>query len=248
MDSYLKELQKNWDGFAKADPMYAILTDGNKRGNKWNVDEFFKTGIDEIDFLMKNIQKLKFPNRQITKAQITKALDFGCGIGRLTQPLAKYFHYAYGIDISPSMINLANKYNKYGERVKYIVNESEYLKKFVDNEFDFIVSIITLQHMKSEYIIGYIEEMLRILNNGGILIFQVPDEISVFDGNSYVNRMEYYDEFEINGKTVELVMEMNGIKRKLVENTIENKGGIIIDIQKDDSAGQLASYHYYVTK
>lgn len=51
-------------------------------------------------------------------------LDFGCGVGRLTQPLADHFNWFYGVDIVPSMIELANKYNPHGERCKYILNET----------------------------------------------------------------------------------------------------------------------------
>ena len=35
------------------------------------------------------------------------ALDFGCGIGRLSQALAEHFDQVYGVDISPKMIELA---------------------------------------------------------------------------------------------------------------------------------------------
>ena len=37
----LKELQKHWHQFGKQDPMWAILTWPDKKGNKWSVDEFF---------------------------------------------------------------------------------------------------------------------------------------------------------------------------------------------------------------
>ncbi len=40
----------------------------------------------------------------------TLALDFGCGIGRLTQLLCKFFKKCIGVDISKEMIKLANKY------------------------------------------------------------------------------------------------------------------------------------------
>ena len=36
-----------------------------------------------------------------------KALDFGCGVGRLSQALADYFDRVVGADVSPTMIGLA---------------------------------------------------------------------------------------------------------------------------------------------
>lgn len=33
----LKDLQKNWDTFGMVDPLFAILTDPQKKGNKWDI-------------------------------------------------------------------------------------------------------------------------------------------------------------------------------------------------------------------
>ena len=52
----IKELQKNWDEFGRNDPLWAILTLPNKRWNKWQVDEFFETGVKEIDAVMKYVE------------------------------------------------------------------------------------------------------------------------------------------------------------------------------------------------
>ena len=35
------------------------------------------------------------------------ALDYGCGVGRLTLPLAERCEHVYGVDVSPSMLREA---------------------------------------------------------------------------------------------------------------------------------------------
>ena len=45
----LKELQKHWNKFGKEDPLCAIITLDEKRGNKWNPEEFFETGKQDTD-------------------------------------------------------------------------------------------------------------------------------------------------------------------------------------------------------
>ncbi len=35
-----KELQRNWDEFGKTDPLWAILSVPELKGNKWDVEEF----------------------------------------------------------------------------------------------------------------------------------------------------------------------------------------------------------------
>lgn len=64
-------------------------------------------------------------NFQTFKFIIKKALDFGCGMGRLTQALTKYFEEVYGIDIAPSMIKLTEKYNRYDNKCKFFLNTTD---------------------------------------------------------------------------------------------------------------------------
>ena len=48
----LNTVQRYWDGQANVDPMWAILTDPEKAGRRWNPDEFFATGVREIGLFM----------------------------------------------------------------------------------------------------------------------------------------------------------------------------------------------------
>jgi len=80
----IKELQQSWDEFGRKDPLWAILTDPVKRNRKWGLAEFFKTGELEIAQVMNYIETLRVP------LQGRRALDFGCGVGRLTQALSPY--------------------------------------------------------------------------------------------------------------------------------------------------------------
>ena len=48
----IKDLQKNWDELGKTDPLWAVITLPDKKGNKWRPDEFFKYGVEEIDRVM----------------------------------------------------------------------------------------------------------------------------------------------------------------------------------------------------
>jgi SAM-dependent methyltransferase len=166
----LKELQKHWDELGRRDPFWAVLTDYQKKGGQWDPVEFFKTGEEEIACVMEYVESLGFPLHR------NRALDFGCGVGRLSQALCSYFKQCCGVDIASSMIELARKYNRYGDRCQYYVNESDDLRLFEGDSFDFIYSNIVLQHMRPKYSKKYIQELLRILTPGGLFIFQIPSE------------------------------------------------------------------------
>ena len=76
-----------------------------------------------------------------------RALDFGCGVGRLTQALADYVDHAVGVDIAPSMIELARRHNTHGSRCEYIVNDTDHLSRFADQIFDVVYTGRVLQHI-----------------------------------------------------------------------------------------------------
>ena len=167
----LEELQKHWNAFAKSDPFWAILTAPDKENRRWRAEEFFATGKAEVDALIQSVEALNWTGRR------RRALDFGCGVGRLTQPLSDHFEQCCGVDISAEMLRLANEFNRRQSRCSYHLNTSNALPLFSDGYFDFIYSNIVLQHMKPEYAGNYIREFLRVLAPGGLIIFQLPSEM-----------------------------------------------------------------------
>lgn len=264
----LKELQKNWNQFGKQDPLWSIITEDGKKGNKWNFDEFFELGRQEIAGVMEYVQKLGLLQER------DRALDFGCGVGRLTQALASYFDEVVGIDIAPSMVTLAKQYNRFGARCTYRVNDQDNLRLFPDQEFHFIYSNIVLQHMKPEYAKSYIREFLRVLKPEGVLIFQLPSrnlapsrlrESTIeavpapetpsifiwFKQNFKRNVPEVLWRWYVDLKdpVQQPVMQMYGIERTEVEVFLRGNGARIIDVVKDGSAGDTwEGFRYCVTK
>ena len=234
------ELQKNWDCFGKEDPLWAISSDKEKKGGKWNSKDFFQKGIETIDNIMKESDSLKI------KISYNRALDFGCGVGRLTQPLAKYFDLVAGVDISPSMIELANSYNKFGDRVKYYLNNINNLEIFKNNSFDFIVSMDVLQHMHPKYQENYLKEFLRILSPEGLLVFQSPSEyVKLFNkAKGFLNINNFIS--NIRGKlTNQAIMEYYLNPKKNVESFLLNHGAKHVYAIKD-SRTTVISYIYFV--
>lgn len=164
----LEEVQRAWDEAARRDPLWAVLTVPGKEQNRWEPEEFFRTGVEEIAALLEQIRELglTMPRR--------RALDFGCGPGRLTQALGDHFTEVDGVDISQGMINLAGTFNRHGSRCRYHVNSSDTLAIFPDGAFDLIYSNITLQHVEPRYARNYIREFIRVISPEGLIVFQLP--------------------------------------------------------------------------
>ena len=154
--------------------MWAVLSDPDKSNNRWDVEEFFETGKHEIEELFSCLD-----NNGLTVAR-RRCLDFGCGVGRLSQALCAYFDSVDGVDIANTMVERARCYNRYSERCRYHLNARADLRLFKDASFDLVYSIIVLQHMEPELAEGYIGEFVRVLAPGGLAVFQVPSDFLGF--------------------------------------------------------------------
>jgi 2-polyprenyl-3-methyl-5-hydroxy-6-metoxy-1,4-benzoquinol methylase len=245
----LRSTKRHWEKFARTDPLWAVLTDDDKKGNQWRVEEFFQTGVDsvaaEIKGLLVNCPDMKFG----------AALDFGCGVGRLSQALAGHYQRVVGVDISEKMLEHARSYNKHGAKVEYVLNTRDDLGQLASDQFDLVYSVITLQHMEPRYARRYIAEFVRVAAPGGVILFQVPavSEKAVRKPrpftlwpDTWVKRL-YRD---IRKKlATDPVMEMHALPREEVESILTTAGAKVIESYRYDAAGdRLHSWGYIARK
>jgi ubiquinone/menaquinone biosynthesis C-methylase UbiE len=163
-----QELRENWQSLGTDDPLWAILNDPRAKGGKWSVNEFLQTGQMEIDRVFSWLDE-----QGLSAINYGRALDFGCGAGRLTQALAKRFDRCSGVDVAASMLEAARKLDP-PQNCEFVLNERSDLSVFPDKSFDFIYSSIVLQHIPHPFAIAYIAEFCRLLAPNGLLVFQIP--------------------------------------------------------------------------
>jgi len=170
MSDAITAAQQFWNALAEHDPLWAILSDPTRRGGRWDLETFFGTGAREISTLMHQLDGLP-GGRQVDR---TAALDFGCGVGRLTHALALYFDSVVGVDVSSVMIAHAQRLNRLPNRVTYVHNDRSDLQVLGDRRFNLIYTDLVLQHMPPEAAQGYLDEFLRLLAPQGLVVFQLP--------------------------------------------------------------------------
>ncbi|MGI8870099.1 MAG: class I SAM-dependent methyltransferase [Mycobacteriales bacterium] len=170
----LAELRKHWDTFGRTDPLFAVLSDPYKRYGRWDRDEFFADGRTEIEDVLAFVRE-----RAIAwgaALRFRRALDFGCGVGRLTQALARHFRRVDGVDIAPSMLSAARRYARLRPRCRFHLNTDGDLRQFRDGTFDFVYTNHVLQHMEPQFATAYIAEFLRVLRPGAFAMFELVTE------------------------------------------------------------------------
>lgn len=228
----------NWNKLGSEDPLWAISSHDDKKGGKWGLDDFFAEGTGTIQFLF---DEMKSNGVSFNEG---KALDFGCGVGRLTQALAARFQETHGVDIADTMIHTAERLNRFKNRCFYHVNQSPDLSLFPENSMDFVLSLITLQHIPRDYSRQYIQEFFRISRPGGVVYFQVPARRK--DG---LNEMKIPDNPQAALKKQGAVMLMNGILRDEVEDLVVKSGGSLAYVIEDPWSGEeWESYRYCAIK
>ncbi|HEY9735499.1 MAG TPA: class I SAM-dependent methyltransferase [Trichocoleus sp.] len=252
----LTRLQRVWNSLGETEPFWAVITESSSLSTSadFKNERFYQSGVDEIKAVSDYLTSLGLT------LQGKRALDFGCGVGRLTQALAPYFDRVDGVDIAASMVETARQHNVHGDQCVYHVNTADNLAIFPEAAFDFIYSNITLQHMEPQYALKYVQEFLRLLKPGGIALFQIPCHRKSLSGKvkQLIRRTLpqplytlYVDlKFRLSGLSDSLsLMEMYGIPQKEVTAWITGNGGSLIGRQEDAYAGSdWVSFRYCVVK
>jgi SAM-dependent methyltransferase len=164
----VEHLSREWDELARGDALWEVLSDPDRSDGRWQLDEFFASGEQEVGAALERARGLGRPERH------ERALDFGCGVGRLTRALAASFDRCVGVDVSAEMVERAQKLNADRENLQFVVNVAPDLAAFDAASFDLVYSSKVLQHMPSErQACAYVADFFRLLRPRGIAIFQL---------------------------------------------------------------------------
>jgi SAM-dependent methyltransferase len=164
----LRADRREWDDLAQQDAMWGVYSNPGRR-KSWTEEEFFATGEQEIAAMVAGLEDQRLMPRA------GRALDFGCGLGRLTRALSSRFEEVVGIDHSRAMIGRAERLNAHAANCSFALNARADLAQLPTASFDLVLSVITLQHVSRRTAIRrYIRELARVTAPGGVIVFQLP--------------------------------------------------------------------------
>ncbi len=103
----------------------------------------------------------------------TFLLDIGCGTGKIAKKLVNMGFQVYGVDFSQDIISLAKQYAPQA----HFQTSSAYALPFSARMFDIVICLGLFQTVAD--ITKALQEILRVLKPGGVVIIRVTNSLSV---------------------------------------------------------------------
>ena len=157
-----------WDALAR-DPYYAVINHDDFRldaADGGAQARFEASGEQDIATTVDEIRRLITPH-----FAPEHAVDFGCGVGRLTIPLARLCRHVTGVDISQVMLDEARRYcdARAVDNVS-LVTSAEYFARpdGAEPRPDFVHSYIVFQHIPPGAGRWMAAALVRQLRPGGV--------------------------------------------------------------------------------
>jgi SAM-dependent methyltransferase len=160
-------MERFWDARAREDAYWFV--DSRLDYRSPDEEAFWAGGVDALDRIL-----------DVLGARISPddvAVDIGCGLGRLTRPLAARAAHVIAIDVSSEMLTEARSLNGQLEGVEWVHGDGETLRPIDDASVDACISHVVFRHISDpEITLGYIREMGRVLRVGGFAAFELSND------------------------------------------------------------------------
>jgi ubiquinone/menaquinone biosynthesis C-methylase UbiE len=157
-------MREDWNARAREDAGYYVAF-GRRCQDEAG---FFATATEVINGLEWELRRVP-----VTQRGDWRALEIGCGPGRLIRPMSRHFVEIHGVDVSDEMIALAKQKLRDIPNAYPAVTDGASLPQYADDSFNFVYSYAVFQHIPSrEVVFQYLREIRRVLKPDGLARLQ----------------------------------------------------------------------------
>jgi ubiquinone/menaquinone biosynthesis C-methylase UbiE len=162
---------KAWETLGRVDPYWAVISNDAYHGQRLTDQQlaaFLKSGSDHVDDIWR-ICRHEFGDGFAPR----RVLDFGCGVGRVTLPLARRVESVVAIDIADSMLSVARELLERHtvSNVQLVKGDATLLA--IDGPFDLVHSVIVLQHIPPAPGLTLVRRLVELAGNTGVVVLHV---------------------------------------------------------------------------
>ncbi|HUK19812.1 MAG TPA: methyltransferase domain-containing protein [Bryobacteraceae bacterium] len=160
----LDRMRTDWNARAREDAYYYVAFARPRQTD----DEFRSTADAVIPLLESELVRLPADGQGERRA-----LEIGCGPGRLMIPMSRHFTEIHGVDVSDEMVRLAKRLLQNTPNARAHANNGKDLALFQSGFFHYAYSFLVFQHIPSKSVVlSYLGEIHRVLKPGGIFLGQ----------------------------------------------------------------------------
>lgn|GEM_PF-408725 len=210
----------DWEALARREPYFPVLTSGGVRD-----EAFLESGEADVALLLPAIASLL--GRDVP---LTSVLDFGCGAGRLTLPLARLAERVVGCDVAPTILNRARENARAAGLNNVTFIETLELPHLEAGQFDFVCSLLVFQHIRPADGYKLIRALLQLLCPGGVAVLQVTLEAP--GGLQRLARMRFGGVQRVLPRRMQIPawvqMQMNAYDERVINKDAEAAGASLI--------------------
>jgi SAM-dependent methyltransferase len=240
-----------WEKFGRRDPYFGVLADEKYRRTRLTDEsraEFFATGESQVEHVLDQVRRHVAPG-----FAPRRALDFGCGVGRLLVPLARHSEHVTGVDVSDAMLaEAARNCAAAGVRNITLVNSDPELSR-LSGQYDFMHSFIVFQHIPVRRGAVFLRSLLQRLAPGGVAVLHFT-----YAKQSRVRRITPFLKQHVPFARMLLKllrgerlrdpeMEMNSYDLNRLLFTFQQAGARQLFVECTDHAGDLGAVLYFRT-
>jgi SAM-dependent methyltransferase len=167
----IEHTRKVWSDYGDTEPFFSVLTHDEFKMEALTPESekaFFEGGVGDANLFLEACER-----NGLSPQFDGTIIDFGCGLGRIGEHLARRFQTYIGVDISPSHLARAeDRFSKVGLRNARFILLQEYLDNPIQSNAFF--SKIVLQQNPPPMIAMMLNNLCSMLLPEGIAYFQVP--------------------------------------------------------------------------
>lgn len=184
-----KQTDQDWEQWGKSNPYFGVISDPKFLGSSLTTEvkqEFFNSGKSHADELFRVIDSLLGQN-----FKPESSLDFGCGVGRITQALAAHTDSVLGVDVSLSMLKEAEVNLPTGLKSKVTFKDAEEELRS-GKQYDLVHSYIVLQHIPKAEGYKITRQLLTKISPGGVAALHYTFAAHVPRSERAIQLMRYH--------------------------------------------------------
>lgn len=225
LDALFAKVSAQWHHLGETEPHWSVLTSEGyfQKNFHMNREAFYASGESEFQMLDATLVRAG-----VSPKHLLRCIDLGCGVGRVTAPLAKRFAEVLAVDISFAHLQVAEEHM----RAQGIGNvEMRHLDSIDDvaalGGYDVLYSRFVLQHNPPPVMVLLLRRLLAQLRVGGVAFLQLPTYKAGyrFQIDEYLS---HHNETE---------MEIHYFPQAELLDLIARQGCKVLEIREDDSIG-----------